>query len=747
MPRGVGHIIGHRLKSQVHLVVALHFHQAPGVSAEKLDRAFDEEYGPLVTRMEADPHLRLNLHFTGTLLEHAVAHRPEWVARLKSLWKEQRVELLGGAFHDALMAAIPERDALGQLQFTSNFFAAHFGHKPTGAWLSLRAWDPSMIRTLVGAGVEYTLLDDAQFVLAGLPPDAIRGHFVTERAGHCISIFPIDAAMQRTVFTEDRAGMLRALKELAAHANSGSGVEGFAGNGEELIRSGQLDTFLDILQTDFHWVKTYLLAAAKRRFPDSGRVYLPTSAQPGLGDYSRPAAAVERRRSLIAHMERLGVWQEAQQLGGGVVWDNFLVKYPEVNLIHKRMLRVSSRVDRLRSLLRERQEGGKGGADVAARKVLQAACGALWRAQNHSVYWHGGDAHEGIYDPQLRRRFHMDLLRAEALVDKVLTDRRGERFVAHRVDLDADGVDEALVVTPHFYAVVHPKSGGSLWELDLRQYGICLQTSLSPVEEPYHASITGTEVQLVNEDEERRTMPHLPVLGQRDPPEPALRNNHLGPRRHGAFFDHIFGAETTLQSFAKRQFREIGDFADEPYDLVKIAEPTREGGPGSVTVTRAGVAREVDRALLLRLEKTYRFGVARPILEVEAAFSNRSRDPAAIWYGMEWSFGLPSGSPKHVHVRAVEDEDELTARLTDGPVDLGLRSWIDWADDAAGLAITMELARPMSVWWVPIRTVHLAPSGWREVIQGNTLLFHDQIELWGEERMPVKIKVAFHKTR
>lgn len=729
------------MRPKAHLVCTLHFHQPTGVGPQALDRAFDDYYDVLLDVVEEDPNLRLNLHFTGTILEHAVAHHPAFLDRLRQLWKDQRVELLGGAFHDPVLPSIPERDALGQLQYTSNFYKQHLGKEPIGAWLCLRAWDPSLIKTLVTAKVEYTLLDDAQFVMAGMHPDNIKGHFTTERAGHTLNVFPIDHDLVRSVHEQDREGMLGTLEALARRQSDVEGVEVFAGDGQALMAEGRLGDFLSVLRQEYHWVKTYRFRSALSMFRSRGRVYLPTSADPELGDWSRPAAAVRRRRLFMKQMEAMGVKEEAQQFSGGVVFDNFLVKYPEVNRLHKRMLRASRRVDQLRTVLRQRQQSGRAGdGDRKARAVLQKACSALWRSQNHSAYWHGGARNEGVYNPIIRQRAQRELLQAESAVDKILSDRKGDTWQGIRADLDGDGNEDVLVITPQFGAIVNPSEGGTLQELDLRAHSLPLLSSISPVEEPYHEGNGGNEVMLVDDDPEG-ALPALP-RGSGEFAVP-LQRLVLDSVPRGFYQDHFLAPETTLATFSRRQFREIGDFATVAFEGVQVEKPDTPGEAGTVVLGHSGVVKDVDATYLLRVEKSYRFEVTRPRLELKHSIFNRSRDPAYLWHGLEWTFGVPSARADKVRLRAVSEAGERVVRLSEVPADLGEVSWVEWADEAAGLAVVIELDQPRRLWWTPVRTVHQRRGGFKEVIQGSTLLAHAKLEIWGEETRSLAVHMDF----
>jgi len=74
----------------------------------------------------------------------------------------------------------------------------------------------------------------------------------------------------------------------------------------------------------------------------------------------------------------------------GTLWRNFLVRYPESNRMHKKMLALSA--------LHRALAPGRG-----SRKVdLVAARRAIGRAQCNDAYWHG--VFGGLYLPHLRRR-------------------------------------------------------------------------------------------------------------------------------------------------------------------------------------------------------------------------------------------------------------------------------------------------------------------------------------------------------
>ena len=713
-----------------------------------MDRRFENAIEPLVRALEIHERLSLVTHISGRLLEHAVAHRPKLLGRISALSQQGRLELLGGAFFSPVMGSIPERDALGQLRYTANWLKRNLNATQTGAWLSLRAWDPTLPGVLAEAGVKYTLVDDALFFGAGLRPGHVHGHFVNHRAGNSVAVFPIDRRLSRTLL---KARISRAKQILEAangeHQSAGERIAVLSFPGDEIVESGRLDELIRLFGEETHWLKTLTLERAFETFPTRGPVNLLTGADPDLAEWACTAEARERRRYLQFRLDQAHVWGMVQYHVDRVLFDNFLIKYAEANHLHKRMLATSEVIDRLRQILAERQITKRvSQSDAHARKVLERACDGLWRAQSHAVYWHRGKGHAGVYDPSLRIATTRQLMQARRMVEKALGDPAKSGWWGVARDYDADGNAEAIVRTRELSAVVHAAEGGCVWELDLRRKIIPLQTALSPIEEPYDDALVGNEVVLVDAElsrEERRTVPKT------NPGVQPRRNKELERRRvdrvrRGAFQDHILGPETTLETYAHRQFRDLGDFAQGRFELARIAEPEGPATPyGLVQVVRSGVAKDIDRTMLLRIEKEFRFDVERPRMSVAHSIVNRSRDTASLWHGLEWTLGIPSGEELNLWATGFEGNEERTYQLIDGPQDLGTITWLEIKDTETDLAIVIETPDPVRAWWTPVTSVYETAEGWQEIVQGQTLLLHRQLEIWGEDTQTLNLTIDF----
>src|SRR5947199_3459264 len=145
---------------------------------------------------------------------------------------------------------------------------------------------------------------------------------------------------------------------------------------------------------------------ALREVASAGLAYLPTASYREMEAWALPAHAVAR---LVALERDLGEERVAGPDGAflrGGHWRNFLVKYPEANRMHKKMLALSA-------LCRAR------GDPPAARR-------AIGRAQCNDAYLHG--VFGGLYLPHLRAAFWRNL----ALADGEL--RRGEGLAVETLD-------------------------------------------------------------------------------------------------------------------------------------------------------------------------------------------------------------------------------------------------------------------------------------------------------------------------
>jgi len=178
------------MPNRIRFILALHNHQPIGNFDHVFERAYEDSYRPFLELFSGYQPLKLALHVSGSLMEWLTANQPDYVDRLAQLVSEGRIELLGGAFYEPILAMIPSRDRIGQIRSYTRWLESRFETTVRGMWVAERVWEQSFTGDLTAAGIEYTLLDDFHFKNAGLSEAQLAGHLLTEDEGRVMSVFP-----------------------------------------------------------------------------------------------------------------------------------------------------------------------------------------------------------------------------------------------------------------------------------------------------------------------------------------------------------------------------------------------------------------------------------------------------------------------------------------------------------------------------------------------------------------------------
>ena len=147
---------------------------------------------------EARPEVRVSVHCSGSLLEWLRERAPRTFDLLGAVASRGQVELLTGGFYEPILAVLPDRDKIGQIERADRVPQDALRRPGPRACGSPSA---SGSRTCRGcsreAGVEYVLVDDAHFALAGLDPDDAGRLLPDRRAGRRRSrVFPINQRLR-----------------------------------------------------------------------------------------------------------------------------------------------------------------------------------------------------------------------------------------------------------------------------------------------------------------------------------------------------------------------------------------------------------------------------------------------------------------------------------------------------------------------------------------------------------------------
>ncbi len=674
-----------------YLGLAIHNHQPVGNADRVFESVCHQAYEPLLAALERHPRIRLSLHYSGCLLDWLREHRPDFLPRLRALAARGQVEIMTGGYYEPILPAIPDADKLGQIERLSAFIRDELGILPTGLWTAERVWEPHLPKLLAQAGVTWTVLDDTHFKTVGLTDEELRGYYVSEEEGQTVNIFPSLKLLRYIIPWRDVDEVIATLRGWAEESEDGIAVMG--DDGEKFGswpetyrhcwgRDGWMGRFFAGLERNASWLTTIPLGEYVGQFPPRGRIYLPTASYEEMMVWALPVGPSHRFEHIKHQLEDEGRQEEAELLRGGF-WRHFLVKYPEVNNLHKKMLRVH------RKVYQAREQGADG-------EMLAD----LWRGQCNCPYWHG--VFGGIYLMGIRLTNYHHLVRAEAAADAALHGD-GPWLAWETTDFDADGRGELLVDGSSANLYFAPTDGGTLFEWDVKEPALNLAAVLGRRPEAYHQTLLEAAEAPPEEAEGAVWTIHEGMrLKEADLAERLYYDRH----RRSSLRDHFLPPETTLDELVRSSYRELGDFADGPY----AARAQGAGELLTVVLERAG---QVDGVSCL-LEKEIVLAAGGAEAGVTWRLANKGSSAVDCLFVSQWNLALFAAdtlAPAETPDRPL-GEPQTAEAVRDFTLE----------GHYPPLSLRADLTPPATLWSYPIEAISNSEGGFERTHQGVCLL-------------------------
>ena len=454
------------MTAKLSLGLVFHQHQPVGNFDFVFEELLEKSYEPLLACLERHPSVRVGLHYSGSLIDWLAIFHPEYLDRVATLVKSGQVEIVGGAYYEPILPSIIEEDRIGQLAKMRDELAGRFGVAPTGAWLAERVWEPQIPSCLEEGGYRWTLVDDVHFGATGIPSNDLRGWYLTESEGHAIGVFGSSTELRYSIPWKPVPEVIESFRARAAAepgslivmGDDGEKFGGWPTTYELCWEQGWVDSFFEALEREASWLHTVHLGEWRQAHEAEGLVYLPTMSYMEMGEWALPPDAqhdLERARTLL----KQGSAAEIEWLLRGAHWRNFLVRYPEANLLQKRAMELSRQA-------RERHH--------------TEALDHVWQAECNCPYWHG--VFGGVYLENIRHANFGHLAKADAALFA------GPQPPEVR-DWDFDGHDEAGLRSDGHFALIAPHHGGEILQWDLRHVGWNMTHVVALRPEAYHAAL------------------------------------------------------------------------------------------------------------------------------------------------------------------------------------------------------------------------------------------------------------------
>jgi hypothetical protein len=652
---------------RISLALTLHNHQPVGNFGWVIEDVCTKAYEPMVAALERHPTIRVGLHYSGPLLEWLQDERPALVDRIRSLADRDQVEILGGPLYEPVLAALPVRDRIGQLERMALAVETTFGRRPAGAWLPERVWEPDVPSALAAAGYRWTLVDDAHFRAAGIADEAMWGPYVTDDQGSVVTVFGTEQGLRYripfkpvdTVIDHLRENATEAGDRLGTMGDDGEKFGGWPGTWEHCWGEGRwVDRFFEAVEANADWLTTVRPGDWLAAHAPIGRAAIPTSSYAEMNAWS------------------------------GGFWRNFQVRYREINDLHKQMLRVSGRV-----------------AAMPTGPAREAALDHLYRGQSNDCYWQG--LFGGIYIPHMRTATLGQLIEAEAIVDRETATLEA----AELLDLDLDGRNEVRLASAGQVVTVDLDEGAGIGAWDIRTAAFPLAAVLRRRPEPYH--------ELLRHEADPGSgaggAASIHEVVRAKEAGLADRLVYDGYERRGGLI-RVGPPESTPEGWRAGGGPDLAGFVDGAFEVVVLE-------PGHLQVRRqAGVGET-----LLSATKDLWLGgdASNPTLRLSVAVRHLAGPPLAARIGIEWPTLLLGGGGNQAAWWSVAGAKSPH----DGSGAVAGIDRISQGNDWLGLVIETNVRPTADAWWAPIETVSNSEAGFERVYQGSALLLSWQVRL------------------
>lgn len=649
-------------------VLAVHCHQPVGNFDWIFEEAYSKAYLPFLQALQRHPPVRAVIHYSGILLEWFKAEHPEFLRQLQGLVRGGQVEMMGGGFCEPILTMIPERDAVGQLEEMNRTLKRLQLGTPTGAWLAERVWEPQLPSLFAQAGIRYTVVDDHHLAQAGVGAEDRFGYYLTEDRGAALALFPSSKTLRYQVPFKPVSEVMETLGRCRSErpqavvlADDGEKFGLWPGTHDWVYGQGWLEQFFSALEASQDWLQCVTFQECLEQLPPLGKVVVPP-----------------------------GSYEEMMHWSGGS-FRNFLLKYPEADAMHKKMLWVSKKLESV-------------SVDTGHRtRLLTQARKHLYLAQDNDAYWHG--IFGGLYLPHLRRGLYRHLLAADRLLGEM--EGKGNWLEAESLDINADRKEEILLRSRGMSLGLEPGRGGQLVEASDKASGLNLLDTLGRRPEPYHEKL-------------RQRVPVGQAPPEADPPWAGSASGPMSIHerqevqgmdladalvydscsRRAGLMDHLFSLESQVEALARGQAEDLGDFLEAPYQ----GRIRRGRGRVEAVLSREGRIRLGGADHPLRLEKRVSLSSKERGFSVRYRLSNRSEIRLEFLFGSELNLNL-----KDAHVNRIGEAEGIERFSVTDPA---LRLKADW-----------DFGLPTRLWYFPVETVSDSEKGMERNFQGVSLTF------------------------
>jgi len=541
-------------EKEIYLPIVFHFHQPVDQKGFVYEDVYLKSYKPLIHNIFKYPEIKVTLHFSGNLLEWFLDNKPDFIDKIKVMAKRRQIEIIGGGFYEPIFAIIPYRDKIAQIKMLSDLIKKEFGLEVKGAWLSERVWEPNYPSFLNDADLKYVIVDDNHFRSSGITEKETLYSYITEDEGKTLRIFPINEELRYLTPWKPTYMSIEYLKNLADE--KGDRCVLFMSDAEKM---GVWGTTHQICYVQGHeegdegkpfipaffeqviknkWIKSITLSEYMEIYPAKSLIYLPTASYDKMEEWVLPTKERKVFEKIKKELREDPDKQDEYLFLKGGFWRYYLVKYPESNNMHKKMLYVREKLIQIEKLVGKLES--EESRSKAQTKIAEA-WKEIYKSQCNDSYWHG--LFGGVYLQFLRFSVYSHLINAEKIIDNLNAEFHSNKnkFISITpIDFNKDSRMDVIIESDLLNVYVNPSDGGTIFELDYKPKSYNLLNTLSRWPEAYHDNEDNDEVEIMV-DRYKRNMFRL----------------------------RFFHEDTPLKLLEADQYKEYGSFIDGEFNVIR----------------------------------------------------------------------------------------------------------------------------------------------------------------------------------